>query len=181
MTESVRQDVKRWLENVVIGLNLCPFAARPHRMRLVDIVVSTATDEEQLLTELHHEIARLIATPVDELETTLIAVPNMLLCFQQYNDFLDIADALLEQGGWQGEIQIASFHPDYQFVDSEPDDTSNLTNCSPVPIFHLIREQSLTDALMNYADPDKIPSRNIAKLERLTLDELKDYFPYLYK
>ncbi|GGA70194.1 hypothetical protein GCM10011369_09880 [Neiella marina] len=181
MIESIRQEVEQWLKDVVIGLNLCPFAARPHRLNLIDIIVSTATDEQQLLLQLDDEMRRLLAAPVDELETTIIAVPNMLQQFDRYNDFLDLADALLEQQGFAGQLQIASFHPQYQFVDTEPDDTSNLTNCSPYPLLHLIREQSLTDALMNYADPDKIPERNIAKLERLSWEQLRHYFPYIFK
>lgn len=158
MNELVKQDVERWLEQVVIGLNLCPFAARPYRQGQVDIVVATALDEEQLLLQLHEQMARLIITPVQELETTLVAVPGMLFQFDHYNNFLDRAEALIDNAGWHDELQIASFHPDYQFVDTEPGDVSNLTNSAPVPIFHLIRQQSLTDVLMNYADQTKFPS-----------------------
>jgi len=120
MDEQIIADVKQWLDEVVIGLDLCPFAARPRREKRVRIVVSHATDEEALLNDLQAELERLSDTPAAELETTLLAIPDMLEDFADYNDFLDAVDLWVEQFGWEGDLQVASFHPQYQFADTEP-------------------------------------------------------------
>ena len=136
----VEAAVRHWIETVVIGLNLCPFAARPFRAGQVRIHVSDCTDELELLTELQLELTRLDETPAAELETTIIAIPRMLADFLDYNDFLDRVDDLLEQFGWVGEYQLASFHPQYQFAGTQADDAENLTNRSPVPLLHILRD-----------------------------------------
>ena len=171
---------REWLERVVIGLNLCPFAATPHRAGRIRIVASQATADIALLTDLRTELQFLNDADPEVFETTLIVVTEMLQDFEDYNDFLDLADVLLHQKGWDGEFQIASFHPQYQFADTAPDDASNLTNRSPWPVLHIIREASLEEALEGLAeDPAEIPVRNIQCVEALTDDERRDLFPWL--
>lgn len=180
MDEQIIADVEQWLDEVVIGLDLCPFAARPRREKRVRIAVSHATDDEALLNDLQAELERLSDTPAAELETTLLAIPNMLEDFADYNDFLDAVDLWVEQFGWEGDLQVASFHPQYQFADTEPDDPGNLTNRSPWPLLHIIREESLEKAIEHYPDVDAIPERNIARMEALGPEERKRLFPYLF-
>ena len=169
MDEQIIADVEQWLDEVVIGLDLCPFAARPRREKRVRIAVSHATDDEALLNDLQAE-----------LETTLLAIPNMLEDFADYNDFLDAVDLWVEQFGWEGDLQVASFHPQYQFADTELDDPGNLTNRSPWPLLHIIREESLEKAIEHYPDVDAIPERNIARMKALGPEERKRLFPYLF-
>lgn len=180
MEQQVSEDVRQWLENVVIGLNLCPFAAKPFSERRVRIHVSAANTEEALLDDLQAELERLSDTPVAELETTVMAIPHMLENFDDYNQFLDLVDLWLEQFGWDGELQVASFHPDYQFADTEPDDAGNLTNRAPWPLLHLIREDSLEAVLAHFPDVDEIPERNIARMKALSDEDKKRLFPYLF-
>jgi hypothetical protein len=117
---------------------------------------------------------------VAELETTLLAIPDMLEDFADYNDFLDAVDLWVEQFGWEGELQVASFHPQYQFADTEADDPGNLTNRSPWPLLHIIREESLEKAIEHYPDVDRIPERNIARMKALTAAERAKLFPHLF-
>ena len=180
MDEQIIADVEQWLDEVVIGLDLCPFAARPRREKRVRIAVSHATDDEALLNDLQAELKRLSDTPAAELETTLLAIPNMLEDFADYNDFLDAVDLWVEQFGWEGDLQVASFHPQYQFADTEADDPGNLTNRSPWPLLHIIREESLEKAIEHYPDVDAIPERNIARMKALGPEERKRLFPYLF-
>ncbi|EGU31456.1 hypothetical protein VIBRN418_01498 [Vibrio sp. N418] len=172
--------VNQWLNDVVIGLNLCPFAAKPQRNKQIEIFVSQATTDEALLEDIFNQLLRLDQTPVNELETTLVAVPNMLADFWDYNLFIDWVEGLIRQQGWDGIFQVATFHPDYCFADCEPDDDSNLTNRSPVPVFHLIREESMEKVLKHYPDPEAIPETNIARVGALTSEERKQLFPYLF-
>ena len=180
MDEQIIADVEQWLDEVVIGLDLCPFAARPRREKRVRIAVSHATDDEALLNDLQAELERLSDTPAAELETTLLAIPNMLEDFADYNDFLDAVDLWVEQFGWEGDLQVASFHPQYQFADTEADDPGNLTNRSPWPLLHIIREESLEKAIEHYPDVDRIPERNIARMQALTAEERARLFPHLF-
>ena len=180
MDQQIIDDINQWLDEVVIGLNLCPFAAKPRREKRVRIAISHATDEETLLNDLQTELERLSDTPVDELETTLLAIPDMLENFEDYNDFLDAVDLWVEQFGWEGELQVASFHPQYQFADTEADEPGNLTNRSPWPLLHIIREESLEQAIEHYPDVEGIPERNIKRMEALTADEKRKLFPYLF-
>ena len=180
MDEQIIADVEQWLDEVVIGLDLCPFAARPRREKRVRIAVSHATTAEALLDDLQAELEHLSDTPVAELETTLLAIPDMLEDFADYNDFLDAVDLWVEQFGWEGELQVASFHPQYQFADTAADDPGNLTNRSPWPLLHVIREESLEKAIEHYPDVDRIPERNIARMQALTAEERAKLFPHLF-
>lgn len=180
MDEQIITDIQHWLDEVVIGLNLCPFAARPRREGRVRIAVSHARDDEALLADLQAELERLADTPAAELETTLLAIPDMLEDFADYNDFLDAVDLWMEHMGWDGELQVASFHPDYQFADTAADDAGNLTNRSPWPLLHIIREDSLEEAIAHYPDVEGIPARNIARVTALGADERARLFPWLF-
>jgi uncharacterized protein len=168
--------VRHWLETVVIGLNLCPFASRPFREGRVRIHVSGSTDEVELLTELQLELARLDETPAAQLETTIIAIPAMLADFLEYNDFLDKVDDLLDHFEWSGIYQVASFHPQYQFAGTEPDDVENFTNRSPVPLLHLLREDSVEVAIDSHPDVDGVPRANVERLRALTPAQLRALF-----
>jgi hypothetical protein len=158
---------RRWLEEAVIGLNLCPFAKAVYVKQQVRIVVSDASTERALLEQLGEELALLRDTPADTIDTTLLVHPQVLGDFLDYNDFLGDADALVEAMELDGTLQVASFHPDYQFADSAPDDPANLTNRAPYPILHLLREASIDRAVDAYPEPDAIIERNITTVREL--------------
>lgn len=172
--------VARWLNEVVIGLNLCPFSAKPTRENRVRFFVSGAADDEALLQDLQQEMELLDQKPASEIETTLVIVPNHLQDFFDYNQFLNWTHQLLKRNGWIGVYQLATFHPDYCFADAAPDDTENLTNRAPYPILHIIREASLEKALEYFPDVDDIPGVNKARVESLTTEEKQKLFPYLF-
>ena len=173
-------EVFRWLDTVVVGLNLCPFAGRPRRENRIRLQISLATTEEQLLVELNEEMQLLDATPSAKLETTLLVISDLLGDFYDYNQFLGWAQANLKREGWQGVYQLASFHPCYCFAGAREDDLENLTNRSPYPIVHIIREQSLSAALNYVEDVEEIPERNKRRVAELTEMERRELFPYLF-
>ncbi|WP_322804040.1 DUF1415 domain-containing protein [Vibrio alfacsensis] len=177
---TITQQVDQWLNDVVIGLNLCPFAAKPQRNKQIKIFVSEANQEETLLEDILLQLIELNNTEPKKLETTLVVVPNMLQDFWDYNFFIDWVEGLIKQQDWEGIFQVATFHPDYCFGGSEPADDENLTNRSPYPVFHLIREESMEKVLKHYPDPESIPETNIARVSSLTEDERKKLFPYLF-
>lgn len=156
---------RHWVETVVVGLNLCPFAQRELQRDTVRFAVTAATTERALLEALADELARLETDP--GVETTLLIHPQVLDDFIDYNDFLDDADTLLANAGLDGIYQIASFHPRYQFADTEPDDPENYTNRSPFPLLHLLRESSVARAVDTYADVEGIPERNVDTMRGL--------------
>ena len=158
---------KAWLEKDVIGLNLCPFAKAVHVAGQIRYVVSKASTAWTLLSDLAAELIALHEADPATVDTTLLIHPRVLTDFFEYNDFLGDADAALQRLGLVGTIQIASFHPDYQFADTEPDDPTNRTNRSPYPTLHLLREASIERALEGYPDPDEIPVRNAETMRRL--------------
>jgi hypothetical protein len=164
---------RRWLERAVIGLNLCPFAKAVVAKQQVRFVLSDATTPEALLAELGEELLRLRDTPAEQVDTTLLIHPQVLNDFLDYNDFLDDADALLEELALDGVLQVASFHPDYQFAGSAPDDVENFTNRAPYPILHLLREDSVARAVSAFPDPDAIVERNIETLRTIGADGWK--------
>lgn len=163
-------DTRRWLERAVIGLNLCPFAKAVHAKGQVRYVLSDAQRHSDLLEQLGEELVHLRDTPASEIDTTLLIHPQVLQDFLDYNDFLDDADALIETLGLEGEIQIASFHPHYQFAGTEPDDIGNFSNRAPYPILHLLREDSLARAVDAFPDPEAIVERNRQTLRALGQD-----------
>ena len=165
--DAIEAGVRRWLERAVIGLNLCPFAKAVYVKDQVRIVASDATTERALLEQLGEELALLRDTPAEDIDTTLLVHPQVLGDFLDYNDFLGDADALVEAMALDGVLQVASFHPDYRFADSEADDPANLTNRAPYPILHLLREASVDRAVDAYPEPDAIIERNIATMREL--------------
>ena len=179
--ESVEHQVRQWLEQVVIGLTLCPFAATPYRDGRIRISVSQAATEKMLLACLESELVLIDGTPATAIETTLLVVAGMLTDFDAYNQFLAEVDALLRQGRWEGKYQVASFHPRYRFRGTKEDAVGNLTNRSPWPILHIIREASIDRARSDYPEIETIPQRNVRKMELLSLNERRELFPWLFK
>ncbi|CAE6901042.1 DUF1415 domain-containing protein [Vibrio owensii] len=178
---AITEQVDQWLNDVVIGLNLCPFAAKPQRNKQIKIFVSEASQEEALLEDILLQLIELSSTEPEKLETTLVVVPNMLQDFWDYNFFIDWVEGLIKQQDWEGIFQVATFHPDYCFGGAEPEDDENLTNRSPYPVFHLIREESMEKVLKHYPDPESIPDTNIARVSALSEEERKKLFPYLFR
>ena len=166
-------DTQRWLERAVIGLNLCPFAKAPHVKGQIHYAVSQAKGLEGLRDELIAQLQALAALTAEECETVLLIVPQMLRDFLDFNDFLDEADGVLQELDLEGEFQIASFHPDFQFADTEPDDITNFTNRSPYPTLHLLREESIDRAVEAFPEAEMIYETNIATLEKLGADGWK--------
>ena len=167
----VTNATRKWVEDVVVGYNLCPFAKRELVRNRVRFVVSEAETEDELLQALHSELQRLEDEP--EIETTLLIHPGVLQGFAPYNEFLDAADGLLTYLDMEGVYQIASFHPDYQFAGTEPDAAENYTNRSPFPMLHLLREVSLEAAIDGYPDVDGIPQRNIELMNDLGSEKMR--------
>ena len=164
---TVTDHTRQWLEKAVIGLNLCPFAKAPHVKNLVRISVSQAHHLDGFLEDLDRELQLLGDTPADELETTLLVHPTLFPDFDTFNQMLDIADAAVVDNGLEGIVQIAPFHPDFQFEGTDSDDIGNYTNRSPYPTLHLIREDSIAKAAQAFPDASAIFERNISLLEKM--------------
>lgn len=161
---------RHWLEEVVIGLNLCPFAKGVHAKGQVRYVVSDAHDEETLLADLEHELHALLAAAPEEVDTTLLIHPCVLGGFDEFVRFLDLVEVVLNMQRLQGVLQVASFHPDYVFADTDPDDITNCSNRSPYPTLHLLREASLDRAVAAFPDAATIYERNMQTLRALGHD-----------
>lgn len=164
---SVVAATRRWIERAVIGLNLCPFAQTVFDAERIRYAVSDARDADALVAELHAELRRLHASEPAECETTLLIHPRVLGDFRDYNDFLDLVDATLDALDLSDEIQVASFHPDYQFAETSPDDVENCTNRSPYPMLHLLRQSSIERVIAAFPDTAAIYAANIATLRHL--------------
>ena len=156
-----------WLEKIVIGLNLCPFAKAVHIKNQIRFVVSPATNNDALLADLKSELRFLVAAVPEQIESTLLIHPDVLTDFVEYNEFLSVCDSAIEELELDGVIQVASFHPQYQFADTKVDDVTNYTNRSPYPTLHLLREESVTQALQMFPDAAWIYEKNIATLRKL--------------
>ena len=169
-TEAVIAATRDWLEKAVIGLGLCPFAKAVHAKGQIRYVVSAAQSPEALVEDLMAELRTLEAADPAAIDTTLLVHPGVLADFADYNDFLDIADALLDELELTGIIQIASFHPEYRFEGTMKDAIENYTNRSPYPMLHLLREDSIERAVTTYPDVADIPEKNIETMNRLGLD-----------
>lgn len=156
-----------WLEKAVIGLNLCPFAKSVHVKKQIRYVVSDASTPEALLAELLDELQTLSDSCPEEIDTTLLIHPYVLTDFLDYNEFLDVADAAVEDLDLEGELQVASFHPQFQFADTAPDDMGNYSNRSPYPTLHLLREESIERAVAAFPQASEIFEKNIETLEQL--------------
>lgn len=167
---SIITQTQTWLTRAVIGLQLCPFAKAVHLKNQIRYVVSRAPEPQALLSTLTQELSHLAQADPQAEETTLLIHPEVLGDFLDYNDFLDMADMALEKLGLEGVLQIASFHPQYQFAGTDADDIENHTNRSPFPTLHLLRESSIEEAMQNFDGADAIVERNIAMLQRLGLE-----------
>ncbi len=161
------EDTRRWLERAVIGLNLCPFAKAVHVKQQIHYALSQAQGVNELRDELVTQLRELVNLNADVRETTLLIVPTVLRDFLDFNDFLAQAEEVLMALDLEGVIQIASFHPNYQFAGTRADDITNFTNRSPYPILHLIREASIDRAVDAFPDPESIFETNMQTLENL--------------
>jgi uncharacterized protein len=168
--DAVIAATQKWLEKAVIGLNLCPFAKAVHIKNQIRYVVCDADTPEALLELLMDELQFLSDTDPAKVDTTLIIHPNVLQDFEDYNEFLDVADAALEDMRLDGELQVASFHPDYQFADTDKNDIGNYTNRSPYPTLHLLREDSIDRAVEAFPEAEAIFEKNIETMEKLGHD-----------
>lgn len=160
---------QRWLERAVIGLNLCPFAKTVHAKRQVRYAVSSAQTSDAVLDDLERELRTLVAAKPENMDTTLLILPYALAKFTDFADFLDLVEIALKVQGLTGVIQVASFHPQYRFADTEINDISNFTNRSPYPVLHLLREESLARAIQAFPDTAAIYEQNMATLRTLGL------------
>jgi uncharacterized protein len=161
--------MRQWVEKAVIGLNLCPFAKSVYVKNQVRFVVSQARHLDGFLEDLDRELDLLAAADPEEIDTTLLMHPTLLVDFLDFNDFTIIAEAAVEEHGLEGVIQVASFHPRFQFADTEPEDIGNYTNRAPFPTLHLIREDSLARAVEAFPNAEAIFERNIETLQKLGL------------
>jgi len=165
---------RAWVDRTVIGLNLCPFAKAVQAKGQVRYVFSDATDEQTLLDLLCAEMHYLAEADAAKTDTTLVVHPHVLVDFEDFNDFLDAADAAVEQLGYGGVLQVATFHPDYQFADTDPADITNATNRSPYPTLQLLREESVDRAVDAFPEAETIYETNMRSLEALGHDKLAE-------
>ena len=169
--QSIIQQTKNWVEEVVIGLNLCPFASQPFQKKSIEYTVCNGDSIEQHLQQLADCFNRLNDT--SDIETSLLIYPDTYQSFDSYLDFLDYSNGLLEDLNYIGIYQIASFHPHYRFEGSTEDDASNFSNRSPYPMLHLIREADLEKAIASYPDIEQVPENNIKKLREIGYEEMQ--------
>nr|WP_315466881.1 DUF1415 domain-containing protein [uncultured Undibacterium sp.] len=174
--DAVIIQTKLWLEKAVIGLNLCPFAKGVHIKDQIRYFVSHATTPEELIKDLMAELEVLAEANPDKIDTTLLIHPYVMQDFLDYNDFLEVADATLEELDLDGILQVASFHPQYQFEDAEPEDIDNYTNRSPFPTLHLLREDSIEKAVEAFPEAEQIYEKNIQTLRALGHEAWKKLF-----
>ncbi len=157
---------QRWLERAVIGLNLCPFAKAVHTRGKIRTVLSSAADEHSLMLELIAELKHLAQVSAEQVDTTLIVIPHLFADFADFNDFLGDAEDELWVQGFDGQFQLASFHPRYQFADTQVDDAQNNTNRAPYPTLHILREASV-DLAVDAMDTEVIYQTNIQTMQAL--------------
>jgi hypothetical protein len=165
--EDVIAAMRQWIEKAVIGLNLCPFAKAVYVKNQVRFVVSRAPHLDGLLEDLDRELDILAAADPDAVDTTLLIHPTLLSDFLDFNDFMQLAEAAVSEHALDGVIQIASFHPRFQFEGTDPDDVGNCTNRAPFPTLHLLREASIERAVAAFPEADIIYQRNIETLKKL--------------
>jgi len=171
--EAVLAATRHWLEKAVIGLNLCPFAKAVYVKNQVRLVVSHARHADDLLEELDRELDLLAVTPAEEVDTTLLIHPTLFPDFLDFNDFTELAEGVVDEHGLEGVVQLASFHPRFQFEGTEPDDIGNYSNRAPFAILHLLREESVARAVAAFPEAEAIFEQNIQTLEKLGLDGWK--------
>lgn len=167
----VIQQTKNWVREVVIGLNLCPFASQPFNNDRIDYIVATGDNTEQHLHQLAECLQQLDNNTA--IDTSLLIFNDSYQNFDDYLDLLDIAEQLLEQLNYTGRYQLASFHPQYQFDSSTEHDVSNYTNRSPFPMLHLLREKQIESAVASDINTDKVPENNIKKLQEMGIEKIQ--------
>ncbi len=170
-SQTIIQQTKNWVEEIVIGLDLCPFASQPFQNETIEYTVNAGDSIEQHLQQLADSFSRLDESAV--IETSLLIYPEAYQKFDNYLELLDYANQLLEDLNYTGSYQIASFHPDYQFEGSTENDASNFSNRSPYPMLHLIREADLEKAIANYPSIEQVPENNIKKLREIGYKEMQ--------
>ena len=160
------EHTKRWIETVVIGLNLCPFAKHPYQKGKILYQEIDSNEDEKVLGAIAEAMLYLAKADASELETTVLLAPQ-LTDFEEYLDFLDVANVIVEELELEGIIQIASFHPDYQFAETDATDVENFTNRAPYPMFHFLREDSVENALLAFPEAKNVPEKNIETMKKL--------------
>lgn len=175
MTEESIQKTKKWIEKIVIGLDLCPFARFPYDKDLIRYVSTDIATEGELLQLLYDELSVIAEAPTSTIETTLVILTNGWSDFIEYLDLVDLAEEVLERLDLEGVIQIASFHPAYQFSHLDENDVRNYTNRSPYPMIHLIREESVTKAVDSHPDIESVPVKNEETMIKMGLPYFKDF------
>lgn len=177
----VLEQSKQWVEKVVMGINLCPFAAPVIKQKTLHYQISDAKRDQHRAEDFLMALDQIQNADEDEIATTLLIYPKGLEDFEHYLDLLDFLQQLLEESGLDGEFQLASFHPEYLFEGVDEQDRSHWTNRSPYPMVHIIREGQMTQALANYKDADQIPERNIERLREMDQQQLAELYPHLMK
>jgi len=168
---TIIQQTQAWLKQVVIGLRLCPFAEHPFSNNKIEYIVCHEKDTEQKLLVLINALTQLDDN--QQIETSLIIFSDSALNFDNYLDLLELANALMDEYDYNGRYQLASFHPNYQFEGSSPDNASNYTNRSPYPMLHCLRESSIENALQTFPQPENIPQKNIERMEILGVEHMQ--------
>lgn len=177
--QSVKAATEAWLRSVIIGYGLCPFAKRELERGSIYFSVNHDTNIENCLLHLMLECDRLDTEP--GIETTLLVYADAFKVFDDYLDFLEIAESLLTEQGYEGTYQLASFHPEYCFQGADPDDAANYTNRSPYPMLHLLRETSIERAIAEHPDPENIPQQNIELTQKMGLAKMKSLLAACYR
>lgn len=172
-SEQMIQTTRNWIQRFVVRYRLCPFAKPVVDRNTIEYKVSTAHDPELLLEDVIQMLERFSSVSVEEVETSFLIHPWVLQDFLEYNDFLTIVDHVIAELGLEGLVQVASFHPDYLFAGSNPEDVENATNRSPYPMLHFLREEGMEEALHTFPNPEEIPVRNEACMRSLGADTIQ--------
>lgn len=173
---STLEAIELWLDEKVIGLNLCPFAKQPRKAGRIAIDIVTTTDEDSIYEAFLTAAYGLLSVPIEQTETSLLVLESGFESFEDYLDLLNQLETLIDLNDWRGTLQLASFHPLYQFEGTEPDSRENYTNRSPFPVFHLLREDSISKARELHPNTEEIPERNIALFEEMDDEQFKQLF-----
>lgn len=176
---SIEQQIRAWLEQFVVGLNLCPFAAPVVSSEGLRIKICDATDIDTIMQSFLSELDLIQSTLESDIATTLLVIPNALKDFEEYLDVIDLAEELLSEVGLEGVIQLASFHPHYQFAEEPVESASHFSNRSPYPLIHFLREDMMASALQNFTNPEQIPARNIKTLQDIGRNNIEQRWQQL--
>jgi hypothetical protein len=174
--QKIIKTVKNWIEQFIIGYNICPFARKVFITERIKYVVNSSTDDEIILQAFLQELQWLNTTPAKKIDTTLFILTNAFPDFDHYLNFIYVIETMIEQLNYEGIYQVATFHPIYQFDGTQLTDAENFTNRSPFPIIHILREESVEKAIENYPNPEEIPKRNIALMNEMGVEKLRTLF-----